>query len=59
MEIVNEHDVHVALELVSACGVAFISYSASGSAAIRSAAKAAGVPRFCVWRHGRVEVDDG
>lgn len=59
MQIVNEHDVHVALELVGACGVAFISYGATGAAAIRSASKAAGVPRFCVRRHGRVEADNG
>ena len=59
MQIVNEHDVHVALELVGACSVAFISYGATGSAAIRSASKAAGLPRFCVRRHGRVEVDRG
>lgn len=57
--VVHEHNTDVALALLDACNLAAIYGGATGSAAVRDTAKAAGIPVLRVRRDGTVEVDGG
>lgn len=58
-EVVHEQDTDAALDLLNTCNLAAIYGGATGSAAVRDTAKAAGVPVLRVRRDGSVEVGDG